>query len=368
MGYFSSLSLLTAINSNALLTGHFADVVDRRLHWDANATEGVAPDNIDTTQANPPTGRWVDSIADIPFWAPDVEHEGGDTVQQNRLPDGLLRQYSWDDSVNNAGVATDGTSGAVWNAAEQSRWIDLGSTESGETTSTVLEYIELGFYSTGTNADSAVAVTFVDLGGNNTPATDYEVSGTLTQHTGGSDTVVFDRTPFTGTIEMGRNKSGRLRFYYVGSNPNGTDSIVTSGSDNGTITGLVAFKVAGSNETITFPSVADVTPTPWTTLTDRVADQIDSWEPMTAYVTGDRVVVPMPINADWIDDDGAVFGVNYIIEATADRPDTIAAFDDAEADSGNWKLIGAFRISGNDFRTMSGTCLLYTSPSPRDRG
>jgi len=76
MGYFPTLALLTAINSNALLTGHFADVVDRRLHWDANATEGVAPDNIDITQPNPPSGRWVDSIADIPFWAPDTEFMG----------------------------------------------------------------------------------------------------------------------------------------------------------------------------------------------------------------------------------------------------------------------------------------------------
>jgi len=93
---------------------------------------------------------------------------------------GLLILNSWDDSVNNAGVATDGTTGAVWNAAEQSRWIDLGSPEVGEVTSTILEYIELGFFSNGTNANSAASVTFIDLEGNNYPASDFEVSGTLT--------------------------------------------------------------------------------------------------------------------------------------------------------------------------------------------
>jgi len=84
-------------------------------------------------------------------------------------------------------------------------------------------------------------------------------------------------------------------------------------------------------------------------------DQIDSWEPNKAYSTGNRVVVSMPINADWITDDGSVVGVNYIIEAVNDRPDTVTVFDDVEADSGGWKLIGAFRVSGNDLRTMTGT-------------
>ena len=118
---------LTAINSNALLTGHFADVVDRRLHWDANATEGIAPNNVDTTLANPPAGRWVDSISDTPFWGPDTDHEVGDIVQQPRLSDGTLVLLSWSDAVNNDGVATAGTSGATFDANESDRWDEIGA-------------------------------------------------------------------------------------------------------------------------------------------------------------------------------------------------------------------------------------------------
>ena len=84
------------------------------------------------------------------------------------------------------------------------------------------------------------------------------------------------------------------------------------------------------------------------------------WEPGDGstdvkYSAGEQVIVPMPINADWIADRNAVAGVNYVIKAINDRPNTVTEFNDVEADSGNWELIGAFRVSGNDFRTLTGT-------------
>ena len=84
------------------------------------------------------------------------------------------------------------------------------------------------------------------------------------------------------------------------------------------------------------------------------------WEPGDGstdikYAAGDQVIVPIPVNADWIANDGAIRDVNYIVEAVNDRPNTVTVFDDVEADSGDWELIGIFRTSGNEFPTMRGT-------------
>ena len=84
------------------------------------------------------------------------------------------------------------------------------------------------------------------------------------------------------------------------------------------------------------------------------------WEPGDGsadvkYSAGEQVIVPMPINADWIADRNAEVGVNYVIKALNDRPNTVTEFNDVEADSGDWELIGVFRVSGNDFRTVTGT-------------
>ena len=84
------------------------------------------------------------------------------------------------------------------------------------------------------------------------------------------------------------------------------------------------------------------------------------WEPGDGssdvkYAAGDQVIVPMPINADWISGRNAEAGVNYVVKALNDRPNTVIEFNDVEADSGDWELIGAFRVSGSDFRTLTGT-------------
>ncbi len=89
---------------------------------------------------------------------------------------------------------------------------------------------------------------------------------------------------------------------------------------------------------------------------------IPDWMANTAYAVGDEVIAPMPINADFISDAGAIVGVNYIFKALQARPDTITAFDDVEADGGFWELVGAFRSSGTSVRAMTGTGTMYFNP------
>ena len=282
--------------------------------------EGGRRGGIINFEGDPSTGLWnvfrsweVDKLNNnaIP-WQPITDYTVAvdgvpdsvtSIVTQDRLVDGAPRIWAWNNEVdpgNGVPVPTDGISGATWNAAEEARWIDLGATNSGESTSTILEYIEIGFRSAGTNASSFATVMFQDLEGNNYPASDWEVSGTLTQYAGGSATVVFNRTPFTGTIAMGHNKQGRLKFYYVGSNPLGTNAIIGGGGSSGSVNGAVVFKVAGSNETVVFGSTAAVTPTPWTTLsaTKVVTDQAAEFVPNQAYAVGDVFSWPEQSPAD----------------------------------------------------------------------
>jgi len=105
--------------------------------------------------------------------------------------------------------------GAVWGAAEEERYVTIGEAAIGEEL-IYLDTIRFRIRSTGTNAGSRFGITFYDIKNNPIPHSNWVFSGQLTQWTGGSTVLNYDRQKWAGTLGIGRNKLGYLNFYWDG--------------------------------------------------------------------------------------------------------------------------------------------------------
>jgi len=127
MGYFSTLSALTSINSNALTTGNYADVLNKRYKWQADVIEGVIPDN------NPPFGRWVETISDTPAWQPNKVYAEGNEVVTEQFgivpPVKVIIRRKPDADLVNVGAATLQTSDSAYTAGEEFNWDIIGEVQ-----------------------------------------------------------------------------------------------------------------------------------------------------------------------------------------------------------------------------------------------
>lgn len=165
--------------------------------------------------------------------------------------------------------------------------------------SLLLNNIEVTLRSAGTNAGSSVGLTFVDLDGNNYPASDWVYSADLTQYSGGTATIVTDKATFNGTIGLGRNKAGTVKFYYIGDLPNGLSAITATPANGGSSQGVVV-TYQGTNYNDAFAAVGDITnPLYWTTSQEVAAtDQAAPLADATEYLAGSVFSAPEPDNTD----------------------------------------------------------------------
>lgn len=142
---------------------------------------------------------------------------------------------------------------------------------------------------------------------------------------------------------------------------NMADAVITTGHQFNTIIHVGEGGGTWVRKTGSLESFLGVENTHWTRV-DKVVSAIDSWQPNTEYAPQDRFVAPMPLNADFIANNGAIANLNYIFQVNTNTPNTITAFDEAQADSGNYNLVGVYRINGLDDRVLSGSGIMLFDP------
>ncbi len=139
--------------------------------------------------------------------------------------------------------------------------------------------------SAGTNAASSWSFSIVDIDGNLYPASDWAITATFTQYSGGSTVLNLDKAITNGTINIGRNKDAPFVIAeYVGQNPNGVSAINTSGANG---TGVIGTTKTLNYEGTNFSDTFTGSPIEWTTNNQvQATDQGAPWLDEVAYPVG----------------------------------------------------------------------------------
>jgi len=182
------------------------------------------------------------------------------------------------------------------NGVPNDDWFNFGSKDPQ---TLVLNYIEVTLRSAGTNAGSNVGLEFVDNDGNSYPPGDWVYDANLVQYSGGTATIITDKALFNGTIGLGRNKAGTVKFYYTGKFPNGLSAINATPANGGSSQGVIV-TYQGTNYNDSFTNVAAITdPLYWTTSqTVEASDQAATFLEATEYTEGTVFSAPEPDPAD----------------------------------------------------------------------
>lgn len=222
-------------------------------------------------------------------------------------------------------VVNDGSRNGVYLAVGASEGQSAVSWKNPEHTHEYLENILVHVRSAGTNAGSAVQITFADDDGVDYPPEHWTVStlsGGLESYTG-HPTVNIPTVPYTGNVGIAHNKDGYLQFNYVGDAANGLSAITYAGTNGAEEDGEIIINFAGTDYNVTFPNKASVTPTYWSKQEQSSIGKL----PVEARADGEQQNIGISNQYYQNDTEGSppapVVGEEYVTEIVLiDRGDT----------------------------------------------